>query len=88
MTSPQNNKQTIDFFEEHNYFDYDKKKIRFFKQGTLPLLTPEGNFVVEDNKIKEASNGNGGVYLALEKEKMLQDMKKNNIEWVYISRSR
>ncbi len=39
MTSYENNEQTINFFEENNYFDYDKNKIKFFKQGELPILT-------------------------------------------------
>ena len=88
MTSIQNNEQTINFFKEHNYFGYDKNKIQFFKQGTLPMLTPEGKMIIEDNKIKVASDGNGGVYSALEKEKMLEDMKSKKIKWVYISRCR
>ena len=52
------------------------------------MLTPEGKLVIENNKIKEASDGNGGVYSALEKEKMIEDMKSKKIKWVYISRSR
>lgn len=88
MTSIQNNEQTINFFKEHNYFGYDKNKIQFFKQGTLPMLTPEGKLVIEENKIKEASDGNGGVYSALQKEKMIEDMKSKKIKWVYISRGR
>ena len=84
MTSIQNNDQTIEFFKEHNYFDYPKEKIKFFMQGTLPMLTPEGKMVIEDNKIKTASDGNGGVYLSLKNEKMIEDMKSKNIKWVYI----
>lgn len=84
MTSHENNKQTIDFFEKHNYFGYDKNRIKFFKQGTLPMLTKEGKLIVENGKIKTASDGNGGVYAALQKEKMLEDMKSKKIKWVYI----
>ena len=85
MTSEQNNNQTVNFFEEHNYFSLDKEKIKFFKQDKLPVLTPEGKIVIEDNKIKTASNGNGAVYAGLVKEKMIDDMKAKNTEWLYIS---
>ena len=85
MTSEQNHNQTIDFFEEHNYFGLDKSKVKFFKQDKLPVLTPEGKMVIEENKIKTASNGNGAVYAGLIKEKMIDDMKSKNIEWLYIS---
>ena len=84
MTSVQNYKQTVDFFKEHNFFGYDKEKVQFFKQGELPLLTKEGKMLLEDNKIKMASNGNGGVYKALRKEKMIDDMKSKGVKWVYI----
>ena len=85
MTSEQNNNATIDFFEQHNYFSLDKDKVKFFKQDELPMLTPEGKMIIEDNKIKTASNGNGAVYAALVKEKMIEDMKTKNIEWLYVS---
>ena len=84
MTSVQNNEQTIDFFETHNYFGYDKNKVKFFMQGTIPMLTCEGKLVIEENNIKTASNGNGGVYVSLKKEKMLDDMRNKNVKWVYL----
>ena len=85
MTSEQNNNQTVNFFEEHNYFSLDKEKIKFFKQDKLPMLTPEGKMIIEDNKIKTASNGNGAVYAALVKQKMIDDMRAKGIEWLYVS---
>ena len=85
MTSEQNNTQTISFFEEHDFFGIDKTRVKFFKQGKLPQLTMEGKMVVEGNKIKTASNGNGSIYSSLKNEKILEDMKKNGVKWVYIS---
>ena len=32
MTSEQNNNDTISFFENNNYFGYDKEKVKFFEQ--------------------------------------------------------
>ena len=84
MTSSENNKQTIEFFEEHNYFEYNREKVKFFKQANIPMLTKEGKLVLENNKIKTASDGNGGVFLALNKEKMIDDMKSNNIKLAYL----
>ena len=39
----------------------------------------------EKSKIKTASNGNGGVYKALETNGMIDDMRSKNVKWVYIS---
>ena len=86
MTSRENNNQTIEFLKEHNYFGYDSSKIKFFKQGELPLIDTNGKLILDkDKRIKEASNGNGGVYQALRKTGMLEDMKKNNVEWIFIN---
>ena len=85
MTSKDNNEDTIKFFENNNYFGYSKEKVKFFSQGTLPLLSKEGKLLVgKDFKIREASDGNGGVYGALKKTGMLEDMKEKNIKWIHI----
>lgn len=85
MTSIDNNDDTIKFFEQHDYFGYNKEKVKFFKQGVLPLLDFEGNLLIDQNlNLKEASDGNGGVYKALVKSEMIDDMKAHNIKWVYI----
>ena len=85
MTSIDNNNETVKFFEEHNYFGYNKEKVKFFIQNILPLTDFDGNILFDkDLKVKEASDGNGGVFEALKKSKMLDDMKLHNIKWVYV----
>ena len=85
MTSENNNQATIDFFEENNYFGYNKDKVKFFKQSNLPLMDTEGKLLInKDFKVKEASDGNGGVFSALVNDGMIDDMKKHNVKWVYI----
>ncbi len=84
MTSEQNYDETVSFLNEHNFFGYEKEKIKFFMQGELPMLTEDGKIVIEDNQIKTGSNGNGGVYSAMKEHKIIDDMKEKNIKWVYI----
>ena len=58
MTSRENNNQTVEFFEENNYFNYPKEAIKFFIQGELPMLDTEGKSLVnEEGLIKEAADG-------------------------------
>ena len=38
----------------------------------------------KDMKVKEASDGNGGVFASLRKTGMLSDMKERGIKWVFI----
>ena len=35
MTSEENNNQTLDFLEEHNYFGYPKEKVKYFKKSVF-----------------------------------------------------
>lgn len=85
MTSPENHDETVEFFEENNYFDYSKEHIEFFNQGVLPLLDKDGKLILGENGlIKLASDGNGGIFYSMAKSGIIDDMKKNNIEWVFI----
>ncbi|MCR5146637.1 MAG: UTP--glucose-1-phosphate uridylyltransferase [Clostridia bacterium] len=85
MTSEENNDQTLAFLESNNYFGYPKESVKLFKQGKAPLISTEGKLLIAENKlIKEASDGNGSIYKSLKKDGMLEDMKKNNIEWVFV----
>ena len=85
MTSEENNAETVKFFEKHDFFGYDKEKIKFFKQNVLPLTDLEGNLLVDKNfNIKTASDGNGGVFESLKISGMIDDMKSKGIKWVYI----
>ena len=60
MTSEKNNDDTIRFFEEHNYFGYNKNYIRFFVQEMAPCVDLTGNILLEQkdrvaNDIQESS---------------------------------
>lgn len=83
MTSEENNMQTIHFFELNNYFEYPKEKIKFFKQGKLPIININRKLILQETyMIKEASNGNGNVFNSMLKNHIIDDLEKQNIKWV------
>ena len=86
MTSRENNKATIEFFEKNRYFGYQKdKNIFFFIQGELPMIDTEGKILIgEDGLIKQAADGHGGIYESLVKTGMTKKMREMGIEWVFI----
>lgn len=84
MTSEQNYDETVSFMKEHEFFGYEEEKVKFFNQGELPMLTEDGKIIIENNKIKTGSNGNGGVYFAMKKQNIINDMKSKDIKWVYV----
>ena len=86
MTSTLNHVETVDFFEKNNYFGYDKSKIMFFMQGKMPLTDLDGNIVLENkSSVYLAPNGNGGIFKALDDNKVLSLMEDKGIEYLYIT---
>ena len=86
MTSVENNDATKDFFEEHEYFGLKKENVIFFKQGQLPMVGTDGKILVNENGlIKLAADGHGGVFESIIKNKILEDMQKRGIEWIFIA---
>ncbi len=85
MTSKENNNETFEFLEKNNYFGYPKQYVTLFEQGELPLVDTNGKLLIDkDMKIKQASDGNGGVFSSLRTTGMLSDMKQKNIKWIFI----
>ncbi|MBO5349724.1 MAG: UDPGP type 1 family protein [Clostridia bacterium] len=85
MTSKENNDQTKEFFEQNNYFGYDKNYVKFFQQGKLPMCDENGKILVnEKGIIKEASDGHGGIFQSMKRNNVTEDMKNKGIEWAFI----
>ena len=85
MTSKENNDETEAFLRKNNYFGYDEENVMLFTQGELPLVDTEGKLLIgKDMRIKEASDGNGGVFASLRATGMLANMKERNIKWIFI----
>lgn len=85
MTSIENNKDTVEFLEKHNYFGYPKENVIIFTQSELPLVDVNGKLLIsKDLKIKEASDGNGGTYSSLRASGSLADMKERGVKWAFI----
>ena len=85
MTSRENNKETIEFFEKNNYFGYNKEHIKFFSQGELPTINKEGKILLaEKGLVKEVADGNGGIFSSMNKNGIIDDMIEKQVEWLFI----
>ena len=86
MTSQENNAEIQEFFKEHNFFGYPAGDIKFFKQANLPLIDEKGKMIISGKKlIKEAADGNGGIFNSMYKNNIIKDMQNRGIKWIFIS---
>ncbi len=84
MTSPANHKDTLTFFESHNYFGLKKNSIKFFTQGTMPAVDSKGKILISSpGQPAMSPNGNGGVFKALSDSGSLEDMALRGVEWLF-----
>lgn len=84
MTSGPTREQTELFLEEHKYFGLDVKNIIIFEQGVIPCFDINGKFLLNrKNQIATSPNGNGGLYLALHSEGVLDKLQKRGIQYAH-----
>lgn len=84
MTSQENNKQTRDFFQKHNFFQLPEENVIFFEQGMLPAVDFQGKLIMDSiDHIFMNPNGHGGSLLALKEQGALDDMKTRGIEEIF-----
>ena len=85
MTSEKNNKDTIAFFEEKNYFGYNSEYICFFVQDMAPSVDFNGKIYMESkSEISISPNGNGGWFSSMVRAGLLKDIKERGIEWINV----
>lgn len=86
MTSRENNYKTTTFFKRHDYFGMGEENIKFFIQNELPMVDVKGKILVDETgMLKEAADGHGGIFEAMNKDGIIKDMKKRGINWVFIA---
>jgi len=85
MTSEKNNAATIAFFEEKNYFGYNKEHIHFFKQEMAPATDRNGKVYLEEKgRISTSPNGNAGWFKSLVSAGLLEGVHEQGIEYLNI----
>ena len=85
MTSDKNNDETIEFFEEKNYFGYPKDFVKFFKQEMAPSVDFDGKLYMETpDSLSLSPNGNGGWFYSMAVTGIVDDVKARGIEWLNI----
>ena len=84
MTSPMNHETTLEFFQQNRFFGLKEENVILFSQGVLPCVDLNGKIILENkSKCSMAPDGNGGIYTAMEKNRILEDMEKRGIQYIH-----
>ena len=85
MTSINNYFDTIQFFNQNNYFGYDRNNVTFFTQDNLPIIDVNGKLILSEiYKVNLASNGNGNLFSALRKANLIDVMEHKHLQWLFV----
>ncbi|NLZ45942.1 MAG: UDPGP type 1 family protein [Clostridiales bacterium] len=85
MTSEKNNKDTIEFFKEKDFFGYNSDFVRFFIQDMAPSTDFNGKVYMESKStISLSPNGNGGWFSSMVRAGLLSELKDRGIEWLNV----
>lgn len=85
MTSEINDAMTREFFEEHDYFGYNKDYVKFFVQEMVPAVDFDGNVLMKsEDSLAMSPNGNGGWFKSLINAGYDADIKEKGIEWLNV----
>ena len=83
MTSDKNHEDTVAFFEEKDYFGYDRSYVHFFRQSMAPCVDFSGKLLMEaPGRIAMSPNGNGGWYASLCHAGLDRLMREQGVEWL------
>lgn len=85
MTSEKNNADTTAFFEEHEFFGYNKDFVFFFVQEMATSVGYDGKIYMEEKyKLSTSPNGNGGWFSSLVKAGLLDKLNELGVEWLNV----
>lgn len=85
MTSEKNDEDTRNFMREKKNFGYNSDYITYFIQDMAPSVGFDGKILMESkNRIAMSPNGNGGWFSSIVRAGLLNEIKKNQIEWLNV----
>ena len=84
QTGPGNHTETVRYFEKRSYFGLGESNVMFACQGTLPALSPEGQFLLSSpGSLFRNPDGHGGFYRALRAAGIPDDLRAQGVDTVF-----
>lgn len=83
MTSHQNHEATVSFFVANAYFGLAESQVRFFRQGRMPAVDPDGKIMLSSrSSIAMSPDGHGGSLRALDRSGALAQLEAEGIDTI------
>lgn len=85
MTSSATHAETVQFFEQTQFFGLDSNHVRFFQQGSMPAVEAStGKLLLRTkNSLCLSPDGHGGLVTALRTSGLLEEMKSAGIQHLF-----
>ncbi|KAA3608025.1 MAG: UDPGP type 1 family protein [Planctomycetota bacterium] len=84
QTGPGNHQSTEHFFAQRNWFGLGRENVELVCQGTLPALSPQGQFLLsEPGALFRNPDGHGGFYAAMQSSGCLDRLKQKGVETLF-----
>ncbi|EDW57877.2 UDP-N-acetylhexosamine pyrophosphorylase isoform X1 [Drosophila virilis] len=84
MTSEHTMQPTLDYLEANNYFGLREENVVLFEQGSLPCFDNDGRIILDEkHRVSRSPDGNGGIYRAMQRAGILDDMQQRGILYVH-----
>lgn len=85
MASPSTQQPIEDALSQHSCYGLNPEEVTLFTQGTLPCLSQEGHLLLASpSMLADSPDGNGGLYSALERHSILEDMKSRGVKHIFL----
>ncbi|MES2791085.1 MAG: UDPGP type 1 family protein [Planctomycetota bacterium] len=85
MTSDATHQETVEFFQQHDYFGLPVADVYFFQQGNMPAVDAQtGQLLLADaGQLAMSPDGHGGLLHAMSVAGLLDDMQQRGIDYLY-----
>ncbi|XP_023166268.1 UDP-N-acetylhexosamine pyrophosphorylase [Drosophila hydei] len=84
MTSEHTMQPTQNYLEANNYFGLREENVVLFEQGSLPCFDYDGRIILDEkHRVSRSPDGNGGIYRAMQRAGVLDDMERRGILYVH-----
>lgn len=85
MTSDKNHDATVSFLRNNGYFGYKEEYVHFFQQEMAAATDYEGKIYLEEKgKLSTSPNGNGGWFISMKNNGLLELVHREGIEWLNV----